>query len=123
MMGYSRIAVSIAFFVLIANLAAALLGTFFPAFNTPNGQINIEQMTQEAEQLQPSASVQNDFITALTMIKTFLGNLIKGNYDVWVAMGLDYPQGASITFAKAFQMITYLSYILLLGYIIGGRGL
>ena len=80
-------------------------------------------MMQEAEQLQPSSGSEGDFITALTMVKTFLGNLIKGNYDVWVAMGLDYPPGGAITFARAFQAITYLSYILLLGYVIGGRGL
>ena len=122
-MGYSQIAVSVAFFVLIANLAAALMGTFFPELATPDGQINVEQMTEQAEQLQPTVGDQSDFITALTMIKTFLGNLVKGNYDVWVAMGLNYPPGAAFTFARALQSITYLSYILLLGYIIGGRGL
>ncbi|WP_158523788.1 hypothetical protein [Thermococcus henrietii] len=122
-MGYSQIAVSVAFFVLIANLAAALLGTFFPDLAMPGGQIDVEQMTAQAEQLQPTAGDQSDFITALTMIKTFIGNLVKGNYDVWVAMGLDYPPGAAFTFARALQAITYLSYILLLGYIIGGRGL
>jgi len=122
-MGYANIAVSMAFFVLITNIAAALLGAFFPTFATPSGSIDIEGMTQEAEQLQPTASDTGDFITALTMIKSFLGNLIKGNYDVWVAMGLDYPPSSTITFARAFQMITYLSYILLLGYIIGGRSM
>jgi hypothetical protein len=113
-MGLTNAGLNFMYFIFILNISIAIVSSAYPDF----AYINTQEYPQLSESLEKVENINPDTPlqwSAYDVIRTFLGNVVSGNYYLWRALGLDE------TWAWALRLLTYLSYLIVMIAILFGR--
>ncbi|NJE60464.1 hypothetical protein [Thermococcus sp. 21S7] len=113
-MGLTNAGLNFMYFIFILNMAISLVASAYPQFSyVDTGQSpQIDESLEKIENVNPNTPLQ---WSAYDMVRTFFSNVVGGNYYLWRALGVDPA------WARALQLLTYLSYIIVMIAILFGR--
>ena len=113
-MGLTNAGLNFMYFIFVLNLAIAITAAAYPQFS----YVDTGQYPQLNESIQKVENINPDSIGtwgAYDVARTFLGNVLSGNYYLWRGLGLDE------TWSTALAALAGLSYLIVLIAVIWGR--
>ncbi len=115
-MGLSNAGLNFMYFIFILNLAISVVGAAYPQFSYVNTGTSPElnESLSKVDNLNPD---NVGVFGAYDLARTFLTNVVSGNYYLWRSLGLDS------VWAKALSTLTYLSYFIVMVAVVWGRSL
>ena len=113
-MGLTNAGLNFMYFIFIFNIAISIVASAYPQFSYISTQENpqMNETISKIENINPDTPLQ---WSAYDVVRTFFSNVVGGNYYLWRSLGVD------ASWARALQLLTYLSYLIVMIAILFGR--